>query len=56
MNDSGKSGANGPLRIGLEEALARLPGPDGKRFASVLDEGVDLEVEVVWVMFYGPEK
>jgi mannose-6-phosphate isomerase-like protein (cupin superfamily) len=46
MKDGGKTEASHPLRIGLDEALARLPGPDGKRFASVLDEGADLEVEI----------
>jgi mannose-6-phosphate isomerase-like protein (cupin superfamily) len=45
MNDGGNRGTRNPLRIPLEEALGRLPGPDGKRFASIL-EGADLEVEI----------
>jgi len=44
MNE-GKMRARGPFRIALEQALGRLPGPD-ERFASILDEGVALEVEI----------
>jgi mannose-6-phosphate isomerase-like protein (cupin superfamily) len=33
------------MRVTLEEALARLPGPAGERFASVIDYGT-LTVEV----------
>jgi mannose-6-phosphate isomerase-like protein (cupin superfamily) len=32
-------------RVALEEALARLPGPDGKRFVTVLEHG-SLLVEI----------
>ena len=32
-------------RVTLEEALGRLPGPDGKRFATVLEHG-SLSVEI----------
>lgn len=32
-------------RVTLEEAMARLPGPDGKRFATVLEHGT-LSVEI----------
>jgi mannose-6-phosphate isomerase-like protein (cupin superfamily) len=45
MKDGGKTEDSHPLRIGLDQALARLPGPDGKRFASILESG-DLEVEI----------
>ena len=32
-------------RISIKEAIARLPGPDGKRFATVLEHGT-LSVEI----------
>src|SRR5256885_11960516 len=46
MADRGKTGATSAIRIGLEQALGRLPGPGGKLFASILDEGTALEVEI----------
>jgi mannose-6-phosphate isomerase-like protein (cupin superfamily) len=46
MNERGKRAANVQFHIALKEALGRLPAPDGKRFASVLDEGAALEVEI----------
>ena len=46
MNDAGNPGTSGPLRIALDEALRRLPGPEGKSFASILDQGAALEVEI----------
>jgi mannose-6-phosphate isomerase-like protein (cupin superfamily) len=46
MKQGRKTGQSGPLRIALNDALGRLPGPDGKRFAGILDEGRDLEVEI----------
>ena len=46
MTDLVRTAARGPIRIALEQALARLPAPDGKRFASVLDEVLALVVLV----------
>jgi mannose-6-phosphate isomerase-like protein (cupin superfamily) len=46
MTDIGNRGTRSPLRIALDDALRRIPGPDGKRFASILDEGGALEVEI----------
>jgi mannose-6-phosphate isomerase-like protein (cupin superfamily) len=39
------TGAGDPARLTIEQALARLPGPDGKRFALLYTHG-SLEVEV----------
>ena len=36
-------------RVSVEEAMRRLPSPEGHRFERFTD---DL---VVWVIFYGPE-
>ena len=46
MNDAGNTRTSSPLRIALDDALRRLPGPDGKRFASILDRGAALELEI----------
>src|SRR3982074_1218736 len=46
MNDAGNRGKTSPLRIALGGAPPRIPGPDGKRFASILDQGGALEVEI----------
>jgi len=56
MTDLVRTAARGPIRIALEQALARLPAPDGKRFASVLDEGGALEVEIYAPRGLDPQK
>jgi len=46
VTDRNESQPGGSFRLGLQEALARLPAPGGARFASILDEGTALEVEI----------
>ncbi len=59
------------MKVSLQEALARVPGAKGERFATVFERGsVSVEVyaprgkdpqsphtrdELVWVVFYGPQ-
>ena len=56
VNNRKESQPDGPFRFGLQEALARLPGPGGERFASILDEGDALEVEIYAPRGVDPQK
>lgn len=48
------SEAAGRRRVSVAEALARLPGPEGKRFASVLEHG-SLVVEIYAPRGFDPQ-
>jgi len=56
MSTRNESQPGGSFRLGLQEALARLPGPGGERFASILDEGGALEVEIYAPRGVDPQK
>lgn len=44
-----------PLRVTLDEGLARLPGPGGRRFAEVMAHGT-MEVEVYAPVGHDPQQ
>jgi mannose-6-phosphate isomerase-like protein (cupin superfamily) len=45
MNEGSRTEGSAPIRIGYAQSLARLPGPNGRRFASVLaDANVEVEI------------
>jgi len=56
VNAGNKKQRGGSFRFGLQEALARLPGPGGERFSSILDEGSALEVEIYAPRGVDPQK
>lgn len=61
--DHGRDGSNDPspsaetnrYRVGVAEAMARLPGPGGARFVKVLEHGT-LEVEIYAPRGHDPQQ
>jgi mannose-6-phosphate isomerase-like protein (cupin superfamily) len=45
MDESSRSGSSASIRIAYAQSLGRLPGPNGRRFASVL-ANANVEVEI----------